>query len=30
VVGMAGQVFPIINCRDLAPMRQFYEQVFAG
>jgi predicted enzyme related to lactoylglutathione lyase len=27
---MAGQVFPIINCRDLAPMRQFYEQVFAG
>jgi predicted enzyme related to lactoylglutathione lyase len=30
VVAMAGLVFPIINCRDLAPMRQFYEQVFGG
>jgi predicted enzyme related to lactoylglutathione lyase len=27
---MAGLVFPIINCRDLAPMRQFYERVFEG
>jgi predicted enzyme related to lactoylglutathione lyase len=30
VVGMAGSVFPIINCRDLAPVRQFYERVFEG
>jgi predicted enzyme related to lactoylglutathione lyase len=22
-------VFPIINCRDLVPVRRFYEQVFA-
>lgn len=27
---MAGSVFPIINCRDLVPVRGFYEQVFAA
>lgn len=25
-----GEVFPIINCRDLAVARQFYETVFGG